>query len=750
MSMRWTVCATLTALLCLCVADGSAVEPEDCKARPTAFQTIQKGIEATSEETTAQTKTITPCDGADSAGSTSGKGGSAGYSGVGISGENDAADANFSLSPALSLPLGDAYAVRSMPDHYTPAEILPVSLSLMVNPANPPSSVVIREQIPPGVPQENVTAPSATIGGGWIIWTFAGPDVESRTIPYALKIPGNTTQGIRFSGNVLYDTASSDITGQDVVYAIPAQVGTPRFEMLMAAHLSWRPPPQEGVASYNVYRSVDGSPWQKIGCTEGLSYVDSAVVPGKEYSYKVSAVSESGIEGPASMPTGDWTFMLLMAVREAEDFNYDGGKYAGYRNCTATLEAPLAGYIETPPDYDYWHPNTGGPRDYRPNDEVGIETALDYGTTDVWHTSIGWIDPGSWYRYTFDVTEPGWIKLTFRVASPSQGTIAAYCDETFAGMATFSTGNAQLYTWVAIQPFEEKAVGEHTVRVMLLRGEMCLDKIAIGYNWSPPWRQTIWYDDFEKYNHLYVPDDLTAAGWTIRNHSGIPDAAWRLWRKLTCELPPCQPAVMIDNFVVAHSDLAPDAQMNEELISPAVDCAFFQRIRLNFTKSFRVHEDDPEHLQVAEVDIRTYDRAAGWGDWINLLRFDRLTVEGEDFNPESLDIPEYADGKKIQIRWRFHDAKSDFWFAIDQVRLSGEPWERSLPVAHMVSVAGGKATLTWWAPGWRRFTVEQASDLPGGTWVNVPGFVWPITWTTWTSEDISDTKRLFYRVVVSE
>jgi hypothetical protein len=55
MSMRWTVCATLTALLCLCVADGSAVEPEDCKARPTAFQTIQKGIEATSEETTAQT-----------------------------------------------------------------------------------------------------------------------------------------------------------------------------------------------------------------------------------------------------------------------------------------------------------------------------------------------------------------------------------------------------------------------------------------------------------------------------------------------------------------------------------------------------------------------------------------------------------------------------------------------------------------------------------------------------------------------
>ena len=54
-------------------------------------------------------------------------------------------------------------------------------------------------------------------------------------------------------------------------------------------------------ASYNVYRSPDGSAWTKINSTPitGTSYTDSTAVVGNE-EYAVRAVSADGVESDSS------------------------------------------------------------------------------------------------------------------------------------------------------------------------------------------------------------------------------------------------------------------------------------------------------------------------------------------------------------------------------------------------------------------------------------------------------------------
>ena len=68
----------------------------------------------------------------------------------------------------------------------------------------------------------------------------------------------------------------------------------------------------------------------------------------------------------------------VLAESPCEHFNYGGGQYPGFENCPAALEAPDATTIGTPQQYDFWHPSTGGPNEYRPAnvtpDGLGIET----------------------------------------------------------------------------------------------------------------------------------------------------------------------------------------------------------------------------------------------------------------------------------------------------------------------------------------------------------------------------------------
>jgi hypothetical protein len=194
-------------------------------------------------------------------------------------------------------------------------------------------------------------------------------------------------------------------------------------------------------------------------------------------------------------------------IREAEHFDYGGGSWPWIPGTTIrAVEATAAGDLE---GTDFWHPNKSGPRDYRPLDDIGIETLFDVGPTDEYHTNIGWIEPGSWYRYTFHIPEPGRVKVLFRVASPTGGTLAAYWDEIVLGEATFATGHWHKFTDVSLEGRVWMAAGEHTLRVTLVSGQMNLDKIAIGH--QPSTRGETQFDMTSVFNRdgiwsLYLGD----------------------------------------------------------------------------------------------------------------------------------------------------------------------------------------------------------------------------------------------------
>jgi hypothetical protein len=343
--------------------------------------------------------------------------------------------------------------------------------------------------------------------------------------------------------------------------------------------------------------------------------------------------------------------------------------------------------------------------------------------------------------------------------------VAAYWDETLIGIARMpGTGSWHLMDYAILEEQIQTTPGPHTLRVQAVETDAAqehdinFDKIGIGFNWSPPTRENLFADDFEAYTTLYSSDDLVdpmvGYEYTVVNGGGDPDGAWRVWNTLGDMLGNESPAIagMTDNYVITDSDLAPTADMDEELITPTIDCTRHFRVRLNFNKNYRPYFDDTDHLQIAEVDIRSSDDGVIWGDWINLLHWDRTTVADIESNPEEVDIAAHADGKFIQVRWHFYDAMFDYWFAVDDIRISGDKVEEP-PLKGDILTIGyveGVAALEWEEFGPGNYTVEYTNDLTSGSWDPIPGEAWPITATNWSGNIDAIFGEGVYLRVVSE
>jgi hypothetical protein len=496
-----------------------------------------------------------------------------------------------------------------------------------------------------------------------------------------------------------------------------------------------------------------------LATTGGTSYVDSSVVAGGNYSYQVSATNGVGDEGPTSRPTAQATPLTQAEVeqgreiREAEDFNYGSGQYPGYLSCPAASEAPTAADLD--PQYDYFHPNVGGPDPaiYRTNDPIpagiGIERVLDDGTTDVYHTNIGWIDVTSWWRYTFNVTQPGWVDVALRVAAPTSGTMAVYWDEVLIGRThSFSTGSWHRLIYVQLEDRIEATTGEHVVRVESVAGGMNFDRIAIAWNAGPPKRQTIWGDNFDSYTATADVFSPTVGKWT-RGLTTNSAGSWTLWDTAGPPLnaEPANIAGMENKYIISDSDLSgAGILLDEEMLSPEVNCADWTKVRLNFNKNYRMYDDlEPTHTQDAEVDIRSFDSTTGWSNWTNLLHLDRSSVP-VDLDPPELSDPEMFDlsaydGKKIQLKFHFFNAEYDYWFAVDRIRVSGVQLEEEIPMPPM-KIDFPNVTITWTPFGPGQYSVEYTSNLKG-TWTKIAG---PFTQTSFTEAMPAD-KTGYYRVV---
>jgi hypothetical protein len=61
-----------------------------------------------------------------------------------------------------------------------------------------------------------------------------------------------------------------------------------------------------------------------------------------------------------------------------------------------------------------------------------------------------------------------------------------------------------------------------------------------------------------------------------------------------------------------------------------------------------------------------------WSPWTNLFQRNALAGAWSSENPRTFGLDEFADGRTIKLRWRFHEAKYDYWWAIDNVKITGE------------------------------------------------------------------------------
>jgi hypothetical protein len=597
-----------------------------------------------------------------------------------------------------------------------------------------------------------------------------GDNVRHQTLSYSLVVPADSSSRIRFEGTLTFDDTTVGIWGDhqrgEALYPVPSPPRNLTVEMLQAAHLSWSPPETEGVASYRIYRSVNGGPYELIASTTSTTYTDKWVQPGNNYSYRVTAVNVQYLEGEPTAPTPPVSVMTTMEIREAEDFNYGGGQFPPYQNCPPAIESP-DGTIGTPQEYDYYHPNKG-PKIYPPPwpepllyraDAPWIITVEEADDPGVFATIISYIDPGSWYRYTFNVREAGWVKFEFRAASPGGGALAAYWDENsngeeqLIGKVRFTTGNWYIFTWALMEEQIQTPAGVHTLRIQSVGGNLNFDKIAIQWNAPPPSRKTIWADDFESYTTTADVFSPTAGGWT-RGLTGNHDGSWTLWDTAGPPLgnEPANIREMHNKYMISNSDLSGEGVLiDEEMLSPEVDCTGWTKLRLNFNKNYRIYVGDPDRTQTAEVSIRSFEPETGWGGWATLMRlqFADVPVYGEILSdPEVHDLSAY-DGKKIQLKFHYYDAEYDYWFAIDNIRVSGfSPPPEPPPITSRIIVKDDTVELCldpYPAPDpWTILSVEYCDDLVEGNWLPIPN--WPPVESGCIADDIRGVRQRFYRI----
>ncbi len=641
---------------------------------------------------------------------------------------NDVPFADLSYALSVRTPIAAAYGLRALPVSYASPGTVNVQVSVRANPDNLPTTIAVREILPEGVTVADDGG--GTPGAGTLTWTFDG--VSSAVISYSLSVPAGSTAGLAFAG----DVNGEDTLGDTEMYAVPSAPQYVSLDTMFGAQLSWSPPPEEGADAYRVYRSVDGGDWTEVAFTRQTSYSEG-VAEGSTYSYKVMAVNKNGVEGPFCEATEPAT-VTVPIIREAENYNYGGGLYPGSENCPAANEAPDSDTVGTPADYDFYFNNTwpvGDPaRAYRPEDDVFTELRVDT-------PNVGGMTVGDWLRYTFDVPAPGageptdgWAMIGIKAASPSGGTAELYWDEGLLGTVSFNTGDWEAFVWAPLAEAFRTTPGEHTLRVKLVSGGLNIDTIGVGFNQKIS-RDAIFEDDFEGYTNLYDWNDLETVGnWDVTNGSGEPDVGWRLWNTagdyLGDETEDRDPAIagMTGNYVISDSDLVGTAALDEELVTPDIDCTDYIRLKLDFSKNFRVYPDDADHTQIAELDIREVG-----GGWVKLLSYNVNSIDPNldpavDSTPEKLDLSAY-DGKTFQLRWRFYDASWDWWFAIDNVMVSGDPKPTEPPpkgVIKTVSIADGQLTLTWSEFGTTGdYYIERSIDLL--TWEELNG---PITDTS--------------------
>jgi len=189
--------------------------------------------------------------------------------------------------------------------------------------SNPASLAVIPPLATPSTPK-----PENVLRGVELTWTGTGPRyrifrAEGDGQPQQLAdsdgpryLDETTSYGIRYrylvqaiasenQWSVLSDAA--EITPVDTFPPVVTE-GLSAVPTPQTIELAWTRNTETDFHGYNIFRSVDGAPFEEIAhLIEVPTYSDSKIEAGKKYRYVVSAVDRTGNESARSSPTADVT-----------------------------------------------------------------------------------------------------------------------------------------------------------------------------------------------------------------------------------------------------------------------------------------------------------------------------------------------------------------------------------------------------------------------------------------------------------
>jgi large repetitive protein len=161
---------------------------------------------------------------------------------------------------------------------------------------------ILTTSLPNGTVETRYSAVIATTGGcapfKWAVVSGALPPGIAETVTpktTALDLGGTPTEAATYSFTVSVTACGGHVSTTS--YKVTIQAAEDHV-----VDLNWKASTSSDIAGYNVYRSPDGSTWEKMNASLIAStlYSDSAVANGSTYYYAATSVNISGEESSRS------------------------------------------------------------------------------------------------------------------------------------------------------------------------------------------------------------------------------------------------------------------------------------------------------------------------------------------------------------------------------------------------------------------------------------------------------------------